>query len=192
MKLVSRCLKQEANNERLWQKNVYFPWREMKPESRFPISLFNFSKWCSETERKEYDSYIMVMDFKGNYYMASSASGQYAANSVFWLATRAGKMKRYCPPGTARFVPANNISPNFKQVHESFLSPKLFSAKVKRFFVISLSLWNQKKRQREWNQRKQKCWWVLKIRYAAETGKYKILFWIWKFENLILKFEFEM
>ena len=43
-------------------------------------------------------------------------------------------MKRYCPPGTARFVPANKISPNFKQVHESFLSPKLFSAKVKRFF----------------------------------------------------------
>ena len=39
--------------------------------------------------------------------MASSASGQYAANSVFWLATRAGKMERYCPPGTARFVPAN-------------------------------------------------------------------------------------
>ena len=90
------------------------------------------------------------------YYMASSASGQYAANSVFWLATRAGKMERYCPPGTARFVPANKISPKFKRVHESFLSMKLLSSKVKRFFVISLSLWNQKKRQREWKQRKQK------------------------------------
>ena len=32
--------------------------------------------------------------------MASSASGQYAAKSVFGLATRAGKMERYCPPGT--------------------------------------------------------------------------------------------
>ena len=92
------------------------------------------------------------------YYMASSASGQYAANSVFWLATRAGKMERYCSPGTARFVPANKISPKFMQVHESFLSLKLLSAKVKRFFVICLSLWNQKKRQREWKQRKQKCW----------------------------------
>ena len=81
--------------------------------------------------------------------MASSASGQYAVNSVFSLATRAGKMERYCPPGTARFVPANKISPKFKRVHQSFLSPKLFSAKVKRSFVISLSLWNQKKRQRE-------------------------------------------
>ena len=83
MKLVSRCLKQEANNERVWQKNVYFPWREIKTESPFPISLFNFSKWCSETERKKYDCYIMDMDFNGNYYMASSASGQYAATSVF-------------------------------------------------------------------------------------------------------------
>ena len=43
-------------------------------------------------------------------------------------------MERYCPPGTARFVHANKISPNFKQVHISFLSPKLFFAKVKRFF----------------------------------------------------------
>ena len=47
-------------------------------------------------------------------------------------------MERYCPPGIARFVPANKISPKFKQLHESFLSPKLFSAKVKRFFVISV------------------------------------------------------
>ena len=49
-------------------------------------------------------------------------------------------MERYCPPGTSRFVPANKISPKFKQVpvHESCLSLKLFSAKVKRFFVISV------------------------------------------------------
>ena len=65
--------------------------------------------------------------------MASFASGQYAANSVFWLATRAGKMERYCPPGTARFAPANKISPKLKRVHESFLSLKLLSAKVKDF-----------------------------------------------------------
>ena len=53
-------------------------------------------------------------------------------------------MERYCPPGTARFVPGNKISPKFKRVHESFLSLKLLSAKVKRLFVISLSLWDQK------------------------------------------------
>ena len=56
-------------------------------------------------------------------------------------------MERYCPPGTARFVPANKILPKFKGVHENFLSLKLLSAKVKGFFVISLSLWNQKKHQ---------------------------------------------
>ena len=43
-------------------------------------------------------------------------------------------MERYCPPGTARFVPANKISPKFKRVHESFLSLKLLSAKVKDFW----------------------------------------------------------
>ena len=43
-------------------------------------------------------------------------------------------MERYCPPWTTRFVPANKISPKFKRVHESFLSSKLFSAKVRRFF----------------------------------------------------------
>ena len=105
------------------KKNFYFPWREIRTESRF-----------QKRKEKIYDCDIIDMDFSGNYYMASSASGQYAANSVFLLATRAGKMERYRPPGTARFVPANKISPKFKQVHESFLSPKLFSAKVKRFF----------------------------------------------------------
>ena len=120
------------------------------------------------------------------YYMASSASGQYAVNSVFWLATRAGKMERYCPPGTARFVPTNKILPKFKQVHETFLSPELFFAKVKRFLVFSLSLWNQKKRQREW---KQKCWCVFKSTFCSknqQTQKFvlNLKIWIW---NLILK-----
>ena len=119
------------------------------------------------------------------YYMASSASGQYASpNSVFWLATRAGKVERYCPPGTARFVPANKISPKFKRVHESFLSLKLLSAKVKRFFVISVSLWNQKKRQREWKQRKQNWLISFKNTFCSKNRqiKHKSLFWIWKFE----------
>ena len=40
------------------------------------------------------------------YYMASSASGQGEAKSVFWLATRASKKGRYCPLGIARLVPA--------------------------------------------------------------------------------------
>ena len=47
-------------------------------------------------------------------------------------------MERYCTARTAGFVPTNKNLPKFKRVHESFLSPKLFSAKVKRFFVISV------------------------------------------------------
>ena len=41
------------------------------------------------------------------YYMAGSASGQDEANSVFRLATRAGKIGPSCPLGIARFGPAN-------------------------------------------------------------------------------------
>ena len=47
-------------------------------------------------------------------------------------------MERYCPPGTAHYVPANKISPKFKRVHDSFLSLKLLSAKVKRFCDFSV------------------------------------------------------
>ena len=43
-------------------------------------------------------------------------------------------MERYYPPGTARFVPANKLSPKFKRVHESFLLLKLFSANTKHIF----------------------------------------------------------
>ena len=55
-------------------------------------------------------------------------SGQYAANSAFWLATRAGRMERYYPPGTARFVPATEISPKFSFAEIIFChSKKSFS-----------------------------------------------------------------
>ena len=78
---------------------------------------------------------------------------------IIWQAPLAGSMQRifrsdWIPErarwsDTARFVPANKISPKFKRVHESFRLQKLFSAKVKRLFVISLALWNQKKSKRE-------------------------------------------
>ena len=91
-------------------------------------------------------------------------------------------MERYCPPRTARFVPGNKISPRVKRVHQSFLSPKLFSAKVKRFFAISLSLWNQKELQQERKQREQKLLISFKNR---ETQKF-----ILNLKNR--KFEFEI
>ena len=57
-----------------------------------------------------------------------------------------GQDRAILPAGDCLFLSflANKISPKFKQVRKSFLSPKIFSAKVKRFFVISLSSWNQK------------------------------------------------
>ena len=117
------------------------------------------------------------------YYMASSASGQYAANSVFCLATRAGKMERYYPPGTARFVPANKISPKFKRVHESFVSLKLLSVKVKRFFVIFFFMEPEKALTRM-KTKKTKMLINFKNTFCSKNWqiKHKSLFWIWKFE----------
>ena len=78
--------------------------------------------------------------------MASSASGHYAANSVFWLANRTGKMERYSPPGIARFIPANKILPKFKQVHESFISQNIFRDSKKKFcdLYVGMELENEK------------------------------------------------
>ena len=140
-----------------WPRSL-FAFLKMQKENSANIQPYpSFSFWVFKNAKRELSQYPAILTELAwsiiyTYYMASSASGQYAANSVFWLATRAGKMERYCPPGTARFVPANKISPKFKWVHESFPLLKLLSAKVKRLFVISLSLWNEKKRQREWNK----------------------------------------
>ena len=49
-------------------------------------------------------------------------------------------MERYCPPGIARFVPPNKISPKFKRVHESFLSQNIFRDCEKIFFDFSVEM----------------------------------------------------
>ena len=121
---------------------------------------------------------------KQSYYMASSVSGLYPANSVFWLSTRVGKMKRYCPPRTASFVPANKISPKFKRVHECFLSPKIFSAKVNSFFFRFLCLYgtreNRKGSTRMKTKKTKMFTWVWKIRFATKTGKHKVMWRRWR------------
>ena len=84
-----------------------------------------------------------------HYYMASSASEQYAANSVHVLIGYPSGQDGAILPArwsdTARFVPANKISPKFKRVHESFLSLILLSAKVKGFFLRFLCLYGTRK-----------------------------------------------
>ena len=49
-------------------------------------------------------------------------------------------MEQYWLAGTAHFAPANKISPEFKRLHESLLSPKLFSAKVKIKILCDFSV----------------------------------------------------
>ena len=55
-------------------------------------------------------------------------------------------------PGLPVSFPQIKFRQSSSECTKVFFSPKLLSAKVKRFFVISLSLWNQKKRQRELNK----------------------------------------
>ena len=59
-------------------------------------------------------------------------------------------MERYCPPGIARFVPANKISPKFKRVHESFLSQNTFRDSKKIFcdLFVGMELENEKTKKR--------------------------------------------
>ena len=81
------------------------------------------------------------------YYMASSASGQYAANSVFWLATRAGKLERYRPP---RDYPFRSPQIKFRQSSSGCTKVffrKIFSVTVKRIFCdlfVRMELENDK------------------------------------------------
>ena len=73
---------------------------------------------------------------------------------IIWQAPRAGSMQRIlCSdwlPEQAKdgaILPVSFPQIKFRQSSSEcmkvFFSPKLLSAKVKRFFVISLSLWNQ-------------------------------------------------
>ena len=105
--------------------------------------------------------------------MASSASGQYAANSVFWLATQAGKMERYCSPGIARFVPANKISLKFKRVHESFLSQNIFRDSKKIFcdLFVGMELETQKENSANIQPSWPRAWSIIYTYYSIWYGK---------------------
>jgi len=115
--------------------------------------------------------------------MASSAGSMRRILCSDWLPERA----RWSD--TARLgLPVSLLQIKFRQSSSEctkvFSRWKLLSAKVKRFFVISLSLWNQKKRQREWKQRKQKWLISFKNTFCSKNRqiKHKSLFLIWKFE----------
>ena len=65
----------------------------------------------------------------GIYYMTSSVSGQDEPNRALWLATRAGKMERYCPLGISRLVPQDQRS--FFGVLSHIINPLLTKILVK-------------------------------------------------------------
>ena len=72
------------------------------------------------------------------YYMTSSVSGQDVPNRALWLATRAGKMERYCPLGISRLVPQDQRS--FFGVLSHIINPLLTKIVRSRWLDIGLVL----------------------------------------------------
>ena len=72
------------------------------------------------------------------YYMTSSVSGQDEPNRALWLATRAGKMERYCPLGISRLVPQDQRS--FFGVLSHIINPLLTKIVRSRWLDIGLVL----------------------------------------------------
>ena len=70
------------------------------------------------------------------YYMTSSVSGQDEPNRALWLATRAGKMERYCPLGISRLVPQDQRS--FFGVLSHIINPLLTKIVRSRWLDIGL------------------------------------------------------
>ena len=73
-----------------------------------------------------------------SYYMTSSVSGQDEPNRALWLATRAGKMERYCPLGISRLVPQDQRS--FFGVLSHIINPLLTKIVRSRWLDIGLVL----------------------------------------------------
>ena len=84
--------------------------------------------------------------------------------------------KEYCLPGTARFIPANKISPKFKRVHESFLSPKLFFCQSKKMFCVFSVFMEPEKASTRMKTKKTKKTKMLMSFKSTFYGKHKSLF----------------
>ena len=87
------------------------------------MSIFNFLRQMPEkiTDANTLSQVNIVC-----YYVAESASEQDKANSVFWLAPRAGKMGPCSPLGISRFDPTSN-----KGLFSYVINPLLTNSSVK-------------------------------------------------------------
>ena len=127
--------------------------------STFPAQKFPYLsvKKAEKTRRITYHIFLSLVHFQ-------DGDKVLRRHFIIWQAPRAGSMQKIlCSdwlPERARWsdtarpgVPVSFPQIKFRQSSSEctrvFFSPKLLSANVKRFFVISLSLWNKKKRQRE-------------------------------------------
>ena len=90
----------------------------------------NFAIWTLHPGYREENKTI--------YYMTSSVSGQDEPNRALWLATRAGKMERYCPLGISRLVPQDQRS--FFGVLSHIINPLLTKIVRSRWLDIGLVL----------------------------------------------------
>ena len=97
-------------------------------------------------------------------------------------------MERYCPPGTACFVPANKISPKFKRVHESFLLAEIIFCQGKKIFCVFSVFMEPEKASTRMKTKKTKTLMSFKNTFCNENRQTQKFILNFK----ILKFEFEM
>ena len=125
---TTRCIPQAKFPQKPYNKSFIDQVCSVKMAGYWPCSFF-VSLWTSTSSRSIntqekilaniQPSWPHTWSITHTYYMASSASGQDERNRRLWLATRAGKMERSCPLGTARWIPQAKLPQ--KPYNKSFI-----------------------------------------------------------------------
>ena len=99
-----------------------------------------------------------------------------------WLPERA-RWSDTARPGLPVSFPQIKFCPSSSECTKVFFSPKLLSAKVKRCFLISLSLSNQENRQREWNKESKNVDKFCNKNRQMQKFVLNLKIWIWDVTN---------
>ena len=102
-----------------------------------------------------------------NYYTASSASQQDESNRALWLATRAGKMKPSCPPGTTRCIPQIKCAKS--HILNTLLTKFVRSRWLDIGLVLFLRVYRPRLRLGPWTRKKRT--WPISIHLDLALGK---------------------
>ena len=143
-----------------------------KLEKRGKILIKLIEYFLLQFTVSEYRDHVFIVNYEFFFtlhrriHKHSSARGQYEANPVFWLATRAGKMGPLCPHRIARFELAqenNWISTNFVILLSKWRSSQ---------YILNLSSWESGIFVQCWRRRRKKR------QKTVKTKNYKRISWV--------------